>query len=69
MTGPDHYREAERLLRPRGHNEPLLQVDIECAKVHATLALAAAIAAPQVAQWLGDESRESRDWTNAVAAK
>jgi hypothetical protein len=49
MTGPEHYREAERLLGlatdPQSTN-PFLQA--QAAQVHATLALAAAtaVAAP-----------------------
>lgn len=38
MTGPEHYREAERLLE-RGTAESITEAD-----VHATLALAAATA-------------------------
>lgn len=48
MTGPEHYREAERLLDPKG---PLYVAELEAipiivarAQVHATLALAAATA-------------------------
>lgn len=39
MTGPEHYREAERLIRDARIPEDLTQ-----AQVHATLALAAATA-------------------------
>lgn len=59
MTGPGHFREAERLLTPRvrlvpvgygetipGDVEPPSGVDIALAAVHATLALAAATALP-----------------------
>ena len=48
MTGPEHYREAERLLEPRtvldGSSRKVLPspAAITCAQVHATLALAAA---------------------------
>lgn len=46
MTGPEHYREAERLVRlatrqPEASDAPVLAV---AAQVHATLALAAATA-------------------------
>ena len=47
MTGPEHYREAERLLELAQEN-PTFGTGIaaaEQAKVHATLALAAATAA------------------------
>ena len=39
MTGPEHYREAERLLQ-----HPRDVQDVAAAQVHATLALAAATA-------------------------
>jgi hypothetical protein len=48
MTGPEHYREAERLLRgatlPNGDINvgTIFQSQIEAAQVHATLAQAAA---------------------------
>lgn len=46
MTGPEHYREAERLLEQwRGEDErDLIPLDFAEAQVHATLALAAAMA-------------------------
>jgi hypothetical protein len=51
MTGPEHYREAERLLarRPahadgRPDRNPPWDIDVAQAQVHATLALAAATA-------------------------
>jgi hypothetical protein len=40
MTGPEHYREAERLM-----SIPTNERRLEMAQVHATLALAAATAA------------------------
>lgn len=43
MTGPDHYREAERLLDGYMRGE-LTGAVCEIAQVHATLALAAATA-------------------------
>lgn len=42
MTGPEHYREAERLLK----DEYRTAQSIADAQVHATLALAAATALP-----------------------
>jgi hypothetical protein len=43
MTGPEHFREAERLLvKAVKFNDPGL--DMQLAQVHATLALAAATA-------------------------
>lgn len=43
MTGPDHYREAERLIGDNVHETPT-SADVALAQVHATLALAAATA-------------------------
>lgn len=42
MSGPEHYREAERLL----NSDHLDEGHVAVAQVHATLALAAATAAP-----------------------
>jgi hypothetical protein len=48
MTGPEHYREAERLLAAGEYDESgdeaLHARDVAAAQVHATLALAAATA-------------------------
>lgn len=48
MTGPEHYREAERLvfMLANGEPHPFMQVETiaGAAQVHATLALAAATA-------------------------
>lgn len=48
MTGPEHYREAERLLNPKGVLYTAVPEEIPAviaqAQVHATLALAAATA-------------------------
>lgn len=56
MTGPEHYREAERLLRnvdaasasEIGDHPDVVALAIAEAQVHATLALAAATAYPAV---------------------
>lgn len=46
MTGPEHYREAERLARlAQGQNYEAAAVTLADAQVHATLALAAATVA------------------------
>lgn len=69
MTGPEHYREADRLLSLEGlgaGDDPRDPVIIAAAQVHATLALAAASAAPQVDRWLGDESRQGHGWTEVT---
>jgi hypothetical protein len=46
MTGPEHYREAERLIGSGGPPLELemLTLDVAVAQVHATIALAAATA-------------------------
>lgn len=41
MNGPEHYAEAERLMRNEGWHDP---INAAHAQVHATLALAAATA-------------------------
>jgi hypothetical protein len=80
MTGPEHYREAERLLRQASDQDNdgnrYFLADSECdlaaAQVHATLALAAAQAYPAVAAYIGDEHGlwvEQREWANATAPK
>ena len=45
MTGPEHYREAERLLRHAETPHADAALTLADAQVHATLALAAATAA------------------------
>jgi hypothetical protein len=75
MTGPEHYREAERLLAeadvpPQQRAEPgWLTADelVVAAQVHATLALAAATAAGQATAYDGDEhGGRSRGWAGVV---
>lgn len=44
MTGPEHYREAERLIAVDDLHDPPTSGNIALAQVHATLALAAATA-------------------------
>lgn len=45
MTGPEHYADAERLIRQsRGQDDEVAAVTLAEAQVHATLALAAATA-------------------------
>ena len=75
MNGPEHYREAERLLEnarrtvveatPNTVTEALDMQDraARVAQVHATLALAAATAAAQATAYDGDElGQRSREW-------
>ncbi|MEV8523223.1 hypothetical protein AB0451_03545 [Streptomyces sp. NPDC052000] len=69
MTGPEHFREAERLLAEsqtivRPHDEGPCEADrrIAEAQVHATLALAAATALPPGTAGTGSRG----NWVNAV---
>jgi hypothetical protein len=56
MTGPEHYREAERHIewvngtRP-GTDDEGVRVRLKMAQVHATLALAVATANPLASLW------------------
>ncbi|NUS76669.1 MAG: hypothetical protein HOV70_10780 [Streptomyces sp.] len=68
MTGPEHYREAERLIAEshailRPHDEGPCEADrsLAEAQVHATLALAAATALPP-----GINSPSRGAWVSAV---
>lgn len=70
MTGPEHYREAEKLLREAGdtvsESVDLAPMLVE-AQVHATLALAAAVAAEQATAYDGDEHHSrSRGWAGVA---
>lgn len=54
MTGPEHFKEAERLIEAGVYDdqEPeLVARDVALAQVHATLALAAATADPWADAW------------------
>lgn len=69
MNGPEHYREAERLLEQarvdaRDPVRKYAENVIAVAQVHATLALAAAQAAAQATAYDGDENYgRSRGWS------
>lgn len=74
MTGPEHYKEAERLLEFADRRvsetwaaetgEQKADV-IAAAQVHATLALAAATALP--ADYVGSQAARLIEWTEATA--
>ncbi|GAA0638057.1 hypothetical protein GCM10010174_69870 [Kutzneria viridogrisea] len=69
-TGPEHYREAEKLLRMAADTEnTTLASDCEqAAKVHATLALAAATALMTTA---GDNTptvQDAEEWRRVASA-
>ena len=69
MTGPEHYREAERLtaLATEGLPAPQHAAVVAEAQVHATLALAAATAYPAVHAYTGDEDGSvSRGWAGVA---
>ena len=67
MTGPEHYREAERLIATLPEDKPAGGLSYEdmamfhrCAQVHATLALAAATADALV------PSMQMQPWTKVI---
>jgi hypothetical protein len=62
MNGPDHYREAERLLdeaTSRGYFNPRAQWCMELGKLHTALAHVAATA----------EASDSREWLEAAGPR
>ena len=75
MTGPEHYRQAERLLdlahkhtdTGDARDEELATLFTARATAHATLALAAATAEDAVQRYLGNEAGTDRAWTQAVS--
>jgi hypothetical protein len=64
-SGPEHYREAERLLK-FGENEPdggsQQAATFAGAQVHATLALAAATALPAAQRYVGADDGDHEWW-------
>lgn len=65
MTGPEHYREAERIVRhAQGQEIEAAAVTLADAQVHATLALAAATALNDAQG--GMTIRERREWVAAA---
>lgn len=62
MDGPQHYREAERLIQAVTTDPATASVLIAQAQVHALLALAAATA-------IGTTGTESRAWAAAAGTK
>lgn len=61
MTGPEHYREAERLLshadEERGYSDATYGLMYTRAQVHATLAVAAFLA-PRIETWMAEPDLE-----------
>lgn len=68
MNGPQHYIEAEKLLRAardcKANDDARLLVAL--AQVHATLAQAAATAYPAVRDYYGDETTATRSWAEVA---
>lgn len=79
MTGPEHYREAERLLELASSSKgtsfegenPMADRDIAAAQVHATLALTAATAMQAAVDGSepGMGSGEFEEWYRAAGVK
>ena len=73
MTGPEHYREAERLLAeevfitPHGTVTRSFEETVAAAQVHATLALAAATALNMPHPHGGMEHADSLAWFKAAS--
>jgi hypothetical protein len=68
MTGPDHYREAECLLRKAEGQELELAADTHAAaQVHATLALAAATALNHAK--FGPPSADNAAWQTTAGSR
>ena len=72
MTGPEHYREAERLLNLAQEQKENWSAEQQTyiatrAGAHATLALAAATAVPAANAYDGDEDgSRSRGWSGVA---
>ncbi|MEU1506480.1 hypothetical protein [Kitasatospora sp. NPDC005748] len=73
MTGPEHYREAERLAQlVKRHSDSVDAVAIATvAQVHATLALAAATAEanPEIGAYLPHDKQSVLPWLGVLIAK
>lgn len=71
MTGPEHYREAERLLEeacdPADHGVGALHAHIGLAQVHATLALAAATAVADCGARDGMDAADFEAWRQVAS--
>ena len=74
MTGPGHYREAERILtevdRVRDRSGDVggyCQLQLAAAQVHATLALAAATAYSAVRDHLGSSHGTPGEWAEVAS--
>lgn len=72
MTGPEHYREAERLLELAGVNDSVAEPPlVAVAQAHATLAVAAAMietADMKAAELGGAAGPNTAEWDKAVGS-
>lgn len=71
MTGPEHYREANRVLdhaeeHAAANSEEWYANAMAAAQVHATLALAAATAEPIAESYTGPTTMR-RAWSEAIS--
>jgi hypothetical protein len=64
-TGPENYKEAERLLGLPAEDVKATELLLAAAQVYATLALAAATA--QNIELVGLEDEQARAWEEAVS--
>lgn len=68
MTGPEHYREAERLLETTSQEDHARHHRMRVAQVHATLALAAATAlSDYAARWRAMPDCDAAAWLAAAS--
>lgn len=74
MTGPEHYREAEKLLNHAELTDDVYDTDpvsvalVAAAQAHATLAQAAAEVLRTVGEWFEIE-QEAEEWCHAIQVK
>ena len=74
-TGPEHYREAERLMsmcvgsdgNPPPFGEPALDAYMQLAQTHATLALAAATALMTATGDSAPAEQDSEEWRRVAS--
>ena len=70
MTGPQHYKLAAQLLdavAQKQVTEPgAIELTVQTAQAHATLALAAATAYPAIRDYLGSDDQSGRQWTQVA---
>ncbi|GAA2772979.1 hypothetical protein [Saccharopolyspora taberi] len=68
MTGPEHYRKAEKSLKAAEHAEggsDTERYNLAKAQAHAALALAAATVLPTVTRFMGDRVAVT-EWAHAI---